>query len=215
MRSDLLHKKLLAEQKLILDKAIRICRASENAYQGIETLADGSQQSVEEIAWLQGKIKVWKQKDQSMKALKCVFCSQTHNFGCKNCLGWGRRCNACNDQNHFARSTVCIKRMQVVKYDQEVVGVDKGVRALFLGKVESGRNKNNFEIVVEVVNNKYNNSRVKMKINTWADVTKVGKNQLPLFGVLIADVKQSKKCLIRPDKHDFECYGHFEEINRK
>ena len=110
---------------------------------------------------------------------------------------------------------VCIKRMQVVKYDQEVVGVDKGVRALFLGKVESGRNKNNFEIVVEVVNNKHNNSRVKMKINTWADVTKVGKNQLPLFGVLIADVKQSKKCLIRPDKHDFECYGHFEEINRK
>ena len=58
VRNDLLHKKLLAEQKLILDKAIRICRASENADQGIETLADGSQQSMGEIAWLQGKIKV-------------------------------------------------------------------------------------------------------------------------------------------------------------
>ena len=35
--------------------------------------------------------------------------------------------------------------------------MDKGAGALFLGKVESG--KSNFEVEVEVVSNKYNDSR--------------------------------------------------------
>ena len=43
-------------------------------------------------------------------------------------------------------------------------------------------------------------------------IVAVGKNQLPLFGVSSSNLKQSKKCLIGPDKHNFECYECFEAI---
>ena len=68
----------------------------------MKTLAGESQQSEGEIAWLPGKSKVPKQKDQCMKALKCRVCVQTHNFWYENRQAWGRRCNVCNDQNLFA-----------------------------------------------------------------------------------------------------------------
>ena len=88
--------------------------------------------------------------------------------------------------------------------------MNKGVQALFLCMIESGKYKSNFEI--EVVSNWYNDTRVKMKIDTGADVTAIGENQLPLSAVSISNLKQSKKCLIGPDEHNLECYGCFEPM---
>ena len=51
-----------------------------------------------------------------------------------------------------------------------------------------------------------------MKIDAGADVTAIGENQLPLSAVSISNLKQSKKCLIGPDKHNLECYGCFEPM---
>lgn len=88
---------------------------------------------------MQGRNNVSKQKDQDIKALKCKLCLLTHNFGCKNCLNWGRKCNVCNDQNCFVEGIASIEKTQKVRYDQEVGGVNKGVEAIFLSKVESGK----------------------------------------------------------------------------
>ena len=48
-----------------------------------------------------------------------------------------------------------------------------------------------------------------MKIDTGADVTVIGKNHLPLFGIQLKDLSKPDRKLVGQDKHRFRCHGCF------
>lgn len=60
--------------------------------------------------------KVFKADSNSMKrdVKDCKFCGQTHPYDKKQCPAFGRKCNKCQDMNHFAtkcRSSKKVKSM--------------------------------------------------------------------------------------------------------
>ena len=112
--------------------------------------------------------------------------------------------------NHFAKSTVCgtfnSKDDRGTGVNQ-VEGVENEVGALFLGKVGSECNAaNKYEISIRVGET---NRKIKMKIDTGADVTVIGLNHLHLFGVSKEQLQQPMRKLVGPDKHKFKCHGCF------
>ena len=53
------------------------------------------------------------------------------------------------------------------------------------------------------------NCKIKMKIDTGADVTAIGLNHLHIFGTAKEKLKQPNRKLVGPEKHKFKCYGCF------
>ena len=48
-----------------------------------------------------------------------------------------------------------------------------------------------------------------MKIDTGADISVIGRNHLPLFGIQLKDLSKPDRKLVGLDKHRFKCHGCF------
>ena len=140
IQSDVVRKKLLSGNELTVEKAINVCRASEKASKGMESLKNDEQS---EVAWLKGKSKYGKTSKNNNRGMKifsdnskCKFCVRTHPFGRTNCPAWGKKCFKFQGMNHFAKSAVCgannKKDSEKGKGVNEVQGVENEVGALFL-----------------------------------------------------------------------------------
>lgn len=212
VRSDTVRKKLLSENELTIERTINVCRAAEKANEGMESLKNEEDKEAK-LAWLKGKSKNSAAKGMnsySLSETKCKFCLRQHQFGRKNCPAWGKRCHECNEVNHFAKSVIC-KRDNVEVGVKGIQGVEAGVGALFLGEVGTAGKvpSSTFEVSIMVEETK---QTVKMKIDTGADVTVIGRNHLETFGVAVNKLQQPNKKLVGPDKHNFKCYGCFTTI---
>ena len=107
--------RLLREDKLTLEKAISIARASEASKEQIKMMSTKEQNSenpsVNEIRYGD------KQKQSSSRRpgsssgsqkKKCKFCGSSHPWG--SCPAFGKICSYCQKKDHFAN--VCRKRMR-------------------------------------------------------------------------------------------------------
>ena len=108
-------KRLLRDEKLTLEKAIYMARASEASKEQIEATAprkhSNENPSLNEIRY------GGKQKKNSPRRPgsgptsqqgNCKFCGSSHSWG--SCTAFGRTCRYCQRKDHFAR--VCRKKLQ-------------------------------------------------------------------------------------------------------
>ena len=116
---------------------------------------------------------------------------------------------------HFAKSTVCgVKTEKDSESEKgtevsEVQGVENEVGALFLGKVGTGQHQNQSKKHEVTITASETNRKIKMEIDTGADVTVIGLNHLHIFGTSKEKLKQPNRKLVGPDKHKFKCHGCF------
>ena len=117
VRDSGLKERLLREQKLTLDKALKLCKASETASEHLKSMS----KRVEEVSLL-NKLKPRGEKGAkarqarpptkltnsraSEKSKKCKFCGLAKKHAKKeDCAAYGKECHFCKKKNHF--SSVC------------------------------------------------------------------------------------------------------------
>ena len=110
IRDNATRKKLLAENKLTLNKCIDICRASETTSKQLKEMT----QTEEVSAITTGNPKFENQnkgeklgRDQrpvdnkSLPLIRCKFCHKTHPRKKELCPAWQRKCSQCGGMNHL------------------------------------------------------------------------------------------------------------------
>ena len=101
-----LRERLLRETDLSLEKAIRLCRITEQSKKQSKVVdaPTGQTSSVETVKKTSPTVETEKTEDWR-KIAKCKFCGSAHNGG--NCPAYGVKCYKCHGRNHYARC--CLK----------------------------------------------------------------------------------------------------------
>lgn len=131
-----LKKQLLKDPKLTLVSAIETCRAAEQIDTEMANLSGNDEVASEErVNRLQRSMPIDREQsmrprsrannhsttDSSVPSLKqCKYCGGKHKWDKNKCPAFGRKCNKCGKQNHFAK--VCL--MQRVNAAQETTSQD-------------------------------------------------------------------------------------------
>ena len=107
---------LLKERKLTLEKAIDICKASENASTQGRALRPDDVNKVSQFNHKKStqRHSSFAKKSQKPPAeiLNCKFCDSKHPMKKEECPAWGKSCNLCKQKNHFA-SKCQVKKSKV------------------------------------------------------------------------------------------------------
>ncbi|KAJ8366952.1 hypothetical protein AAFF_G00336410 [Aldrovandia affinis] len=126
---------LLKEPDLSLDKAIRICQASESAKMQLKSFdTDSGSAAVDAV---QRRVKGASRMNSKGKAhtpdeSNCDKCGGKH--APRSCPAYGRDCNKCGRKNHYARCCFSKKTVQVVQGGDTTDSEDG--EAFFVGAVE-------------------------------------------------------------------------------
>lgn len=92
--------RLLREKKLDLQKAIEFCRVVESSKGHSKVIREQAKQEPYSVNLVQGRES--KRQNRSEEASKpCGYCGSDHTKG--KCPAFGKICNICKGQNHFAR----------------------------------------------------------------------------------------------------------------
>ena len=114
VRDNSTRKKLLAENKLTLNKCIDICRASETTSKQLKEMSQA-----EEVSAVTTGNPKWKTDARSKSGrktgkgqlpttskqpgqIKCKFCHRTHARKKELCPAWQQKCGNCGQMNHFS-----------------------------------------------------------------------------------------------------------------
>ena len=199
-----------------------MCRASEKAEQGMQAYKD--LRPTEEINYISGK--AFRQPRRQAQGrifngpsnrsnqgtqrrpnintnLNCKYCLRSHPFGRDFCIAWGKRCNNCNNLNHFAGSEVCSNHNV-----KEVNLEEDGVNSLFLGTVKEEGKINRVKAEPWEIEMPVKKGRIKFKVDTGADATVIGSTDLELLGLNTQDIRQTRKHLSGPSAERLQCVGY-------
>ncbi|XP_068761775.1 uncharacterized protein [Montipora capricornis] len=99
-----LRERLLRETDLTLEKAVKLCRITEQSKEQSKffispTTQMGNIDAVKKEEPPVDSVKYWR------RTMKCKFCATSHDRG--NCPAYGATCHKCNGRNHYARC--CLK----------------------------------------------------------------------------------------------------------
>lgn len=114
IRDNSTRKKLLAENKLTLNKCIDICRASETTSKQLKEMSQA-----EEVSAISTGNPKWKTDPRNRSGwetakghlptpskqpgqIKCKFCHKTHARKKELCPAWQQKCGNCGQMNHFS-----------------------------------------------------------------------------------------------------------------
>ena len=209
IRDDVVRKTLLSEKKLTLEATIEKCRAQEKAIQGMETMRKAkNQDEEEEINAVHFRNNSGEKQQRGINKGKrdyisrCKFCARSHMFGRDFCPAWTKECRACGKLNHFSGSEVCKARdNRRSSKNGETVG------ALFLGGVGANNMQDNEnQWIMEVPASR---GSVKFKIDTGADVSVIGINELNKFDKRVVDLWKTDRTLMGADGRSLDCAGYF------
>ena len=103
-----LRERLLRETDLTLEKAVKLCRITEQSKEQSKIFSSPPTEegSIDTVKKIQLPVDTKKStQEDSKKILKCKFCAMSHNRG--NCPAYGATCLKCNGRNHYARC--CLK----------------------------------------------------------------------------------------------------------
>lgn len=116
IRDSSLREKILQERKITLEKCIDMCRATESASVQARdiahgTTADSDVNRVVHKAWPGQRSRQPKASDSGRRDDKeCRFCGYSHVMDKSKCPAYGKACNNCGGENHFAKK--CNKKKQ-------------------------------------------------------------------------------------------------------
>ena len=99
-----IHARLLRESKLTLQKALEICRSSEQANLHLQQMDPGSE-ATNYVRGKQGKNKPGKPRQKSEKSTyicNCLFCGNSHDRG--RCPAYGVTCTKCHKKKSSDRN---------------------------------------------------------------------------------------------------------------
>ena len=104
IRDNATRKKLLAENKLTLNKCIDICRASETTSKQLKEMTQTEEVSAVTTGNPKSKnfaSKKFANQNKSLPLIRCKFCHKTHPRKKELCPAWQRECSQCGGMNHF------------------------------------------------------------------------------------------------------------------
>ncbi|XP_068675472.1 uncharacterized protein [Montipora foliosa] len=99
-----LRERLLRETDLTLEKAVKLCRITEQSKEQSKIFISPTTQTGNIDAIKKGEPPVDSVK-YSRRIMKCKFCATSYDRG--NCPAYGATCHKCNGRNHYARC--CLK----------------------------------------------------------------------------------------------------------
>ncbi|KAJ8385630.1 hypothetical protein AAFF_G00184270 [Aldrovandia affinis] len=160
---------LLKEPDLSLDKAIRICQASESAKVQLKSFdTDSGSAAVDAV---QRRAKGASRMNSKGKAhtpdeSNCDKCGGKH--APRSCPAYGRDCNKCGRKNHYARCCFSKKTVQVVQGGDTTDSEEDG-EAFFVGAVEGSESSTTDEWIADLG---VNGATIPLKLDTGAQVLK-------------------------------------------
>jgi hypothetical protein len=134
IKSDEVRRKLLEEKDLDLARALEVCRIhSATTAQAQDMAAGDDLHKVHARGGSKGSKPSMKKptgessSEHSSDTKTCKFCGKKHQQSKELCPAWGKTCNKCKGQNHFA--SVCRKKMKshmkyVDEHDDDVDAFD-------------------------------------------------------------------------------------------
>lgn len=218
-------RKLLADPKLTLKQAEDICRSHEKAIEGAKTFEQsqgGDIYNINRDPQRKGnsynnrnpgyqkpssnyqqnpyqKNNVNQSNNSYQQPPPCKFCNRKHKFGRNFCPAYGKTCSSCKLLNHFHTSSICkVKNQNAID-----VSEDEYLGALFLGAVETTNNDMSWEIEMPAIS-----GNIHFKIDTGADVTIIGEEELEKLNMDVNDVKKTTKRLMGPTGEKLKCLGY-------
>ena len=99
-----LRQRLLRETDLTLEKAIKLCRITEQSQEQSKIFISPTTQTgnIDAVKREDPPVDTAKSKNEdSRRIMKCKFCAASHDRG--NCPAYGATCHKCNGRNHYAR----------------------------------------------------------------------------------------------------------------
>ena len=185
--------KLLREQALDLNKALRIARSSEVADMQLKSMKSEEQKKAEEVNMFQKYKKASSRKPKATanksaekkhksSQAKCKYCGreQTHSK-VTDCPAYGKTCNSCQKLNHF--SSVCRtkgKKGQVHTVTQDYSGSDTDESLLKVEEVSSmGSTGKQWFATLSFADNKQKpQAQLKCQLDTGATCNVMSYNDL-------------------------------------
>lgn len=121
IHDQVLQQRLLREESLTLEKCEKICRASEISKEQSKTIESQDLHAFKNQTFKTDQCRGKKpqsekpnkqgEKDSyNASTAKCKYCGYTHEFKKEKCPAYGKQCNKCKGNNHFAR--VCHKQQK-------------------------------------------------------------------------------------------------------
>ena len=99
-----LRERLLRETDLTLEKAVKLCRITEQSKEQSKIFISPTTPTGNIDAVKKGEppVDTVKSKNEdSRRIMKCKFCATSHDRG--DCPAYGATCHKCNGRNHYAR----------------------------------------------------------------------------------------------------------------
>ena len=168
LNDDKLRERLLRSDKLTLEKAVEICRATEISR--IQAQAMGGSSTTVHVVKRKAEKKTEAPIQERKERKPCGFCGTYHRP--RNCPAWGKTCPACGRNNHFA--SVCRNKRQVNSIDvseddnQEIRGFDD----FFIGAIsKEGQDNELWEVKMKI-----NDKVIRFKLDTGAQANVISND---------------------------------------
>ena len=119
IQNETLRRQLLTKKDVSLDNCVADCRTAEatlaQAHNMRSQIDHDPSDSVFVTDKRRGSLRTRDWQAQTTQMVRdCRFCGRDHQIGMRNCLAYGKRCNRCGRENHFAsKCRACHGREQV------------------------------------------------------------------------------------------------------
>jgi len=161
-----LRERLLRETDLSLEKAIKLCRITEQYKEQPKVFDSPTAQASSIDTVRKARVPVETEKTDDVKRIvKCKFCGSSHNRG--SCPAYGATCHKCNGRNHYARcclkSRSNIEERRVRYVEVEANEENELLEGLYIEEIQSSTRRNiQSDLLV-------NNTPVTFKLDTGAE----------------------------------------------
>ena len=200
VNSDTVRARLLRESELSLEMCIDICRAAEISSAHLKVLTEEKVVHVVNSSEEPDKSAIKKEEKEYTRAGMagmnlCQFCGYRHKRG--RCPAFGKTCNVCHKQNHFAR--VCKATTKEVHTVSNASTRDE--QPFFIGTIGSKQvgDKDWY------VNFQINNCTIPFKIDTGAQCNVMPKSTCDEAGIVTSGSSRSK--LVSYSGHEIKTIG--------
>ena len=172
VRDDTVKERLLRENDLTLNKALGICRASEQSKEHLKQMKSAQSQAceVDSISRRRQEPPVSKKE----KPWKCKFCGTSHKP--RACPAYGKTCNWCKKVGHF--ESECFSKKKNVNAIAESHPDEDEAKQNFCYSVESNGGQPDYSLTATV-----DGKPLTMKIDTGADVNVLSITKLRDLGL--------------------------------
>ena len=198
-----LRQRLLRETDLTLEKAIKLCRITEQSQAQSKIFISPTTQTgnIDAVKKEEPPVDTAKFKNEdSRRIMKCKFCAASHDRG--NCPAYGATCHKCNGRNHYARC--CFKskngteERRVRHVEVEEHENNELMEGLYIEEIQGSTRKNiQSDLLV-------NDIPVSFKLDTGAECNVIS---LGLANELSAQVQPTSMLLKSFGGHQLDTVG--------